>query len=669
MFWDVLIFLLEVPKSETILFTLINVDIVVIFLDTSKVTLSYDGLQTTFSDESNPFFPYPVPIDIQLPTSNVMFECSLQECIWRILFANSSIRTINSSIYTIDILSSDDAGTYSLFKTAQTGNNYTTALILINVLPVPPASTPMPLTRQTMSPTTNESLNGSFNPIIIAVPIIVVVVVLVIITIVLLILLFVFCKRRKSSDHDGNVGTPSKTPLTVNLDESYLHCINFGLEQSNTLESHYYSTIPGSPDTLSTKKIVETQFVTKAHNGVGQSEVQNADINELGTVKEGSAPKYQNVFIRTDLTGSTKTPKNIQEDIYSNYMEIDKSTLVSFEGEEVLNLDIQTKPSPDYVNSNLSELKYSTETNATSYNVTKMHPVTANKPIATTIISAKEFSKTYANYVKSGLGEDSIFHNEFQHLNLECREMSEISFVEATKPENRIKNMHNNIVPYDENRVLLISPNCDCNYINASWINMHQFIATMHPSKATLRDFLHMIYQTEASMVVMLTTRNEEAQIMEGGSPRVCYWPKNTNEELECENFICKLTNFTESNAFIKNELILQDTLENKEHSFIQCISPIWNEDSTLVDFNCVVSLLNRIIKQKQDMPSKPIIIHCEDGIAKTGILMTVHNAIDEMHATKVINIFNNVRKLRRSRMHVVPTLVSIPIYIHILCK
>ena len=576
-------------------------------------------------------------------------------------------------MYTIGVLSLEDAGNYSLSRTTDTDNTYTTALISMNVLPAPttiaststtlPTSissassvTPIAPTTQTMFPMSNETLSDSFNPIIIAVPIIIVIVVLVIIAIVLLILLLIFLKRRKRSDHDRNVGSPSKASLTMNPDS--LHYLNISLEPTIASEPHYYS-IPGSTNTFSNKNIVETQFVSKAHNDVAQSEVHTANRNELGTFQEGSAPEYQNVSNSTDLTKSTKTPNNIQKGIDLNYMTIDESTLVPLEGEEVPNLGNLKDPGPHYVISNLSELNHLAETEATSH-YTMMHPAIANKPIPTTTISAKEFSKTYANYVKSGLGKDSIFHNEFQHLDLECGEMSEIPFVEAKKNENKVKNTHKNIFPYDENRVLLISPNYDCNYINASWINMHQFIATMHPSKATLRDFLHMIYQTEASMVVMLTTRKEKAQIIGGVSHRVCYWPKNTDEEFECENFLCKLTNSTETSAFIKNELILHDTLENKEHSFIQCISPIWNEDSTLVDFSSAVNLLNRIIKQKQDIPSKPIIIHCEDGVSKTGILMTVHNAIDEMNATKVINIFNNVKNLRRKRMHIVPTLVSV---------
>ena len=585
-----------------------------------------------------------------------MFTCSLQECIWRIVYSNSTVRTIYSATYIIDILNSDDEGTYSLFRTTLTGNDYTTALILINVLPVPPTTT-----TQTMSPGTSETLNESFNPIIIVVPIIIVIVALITIIVVLVILVLFYMKRHNSSSKN-NTGSPSKTPLAVNSYTSTSNYVNTGLETSN-ITNPLYQPVSGLSNTFSNTNIDETHFIPEVHLCVEQSRVQNGNNNELQTVQGGSALKYEvlasSTYITTESTDATENDMN--------YTIIDESALVPLEGDEPTNLGDGINLGLDYVYSGLNEAEYPAETDLSPY-YTKMQPVIVKNPIATTIIPAKEFLKTYANYVKSGLAKESIFHKEFQQLNMECKELSEISFVEAIKPGNKTKNTHRNIFPYDENRVILISLSNDCNYINASWINQHQFIATMHPSKATLRDFLHMIYQTEASMVVMLTTRKEKAQIIGGVSHRVCYWPKNTDGKFECENFVCKLANSTETSAFIKNELILHDTLENKGHSFIQCISPIWNEDSTLVDYNYAVSLLNRIIKQKQDISSKPIIIHCENGIAKTGVLMTVHNAIDGMHATKVIDIFSNVRKLRRARMHVVPTLVSM-YYIGILCK
>ena len=205
----------------------------------------------------------------------------------------------------------------------------------------------------------------------------------------------------------------------------------------------------------------------------------------------------------------------------------------------------------------------------------------------------------------------------------------ELDTDEALKVENFTKNPLKNIVPFDENRVVLHSQYFNCNYINASYIYENQFIATIHPNKATHRDFLQLIYQTEASMVVMLTTRREKAKIIGGVSNRVCYWPKN-DESIDCEPFVTTLINSIETTAFVKQEISLKNTLEGKEHTFTQCISPTWNEDSTVAEMSLTVVLLSRILKHLQDDASKSIIIHCEDGISKTGIILAGINSVKE---------------------------------------
>ena len=274
-------------------------------------------------------------------------------------------------------------------------------------------------------------------------------------------------------------------------------------------------------------------------------------------------------------------------------------------------------------------------------------------------IPAKEFPATYQQYIASGIDKDSVFSVEFTNLTEDTRISIELKTDEALKIENTAKNPFKNIVPFDENRVVLNSQHFDCNYINASYVNEHQFIASIHPTRATHRDFLQMIYQTEASMVIMLTTRKEKAKIISGISNRVCYWPKK-DEPIECEPFLTTLVNSTETGAFIKQEISLKNTLESKEHRFIQCISPIWNEDSTVADMSPVVALLGRILKQIQEDSSKTIIIHCEDGISKTGILLSGINSVRELTHENSINIFNSVKNLRRQRMKTVPTLVSV---------
>ena len=349
-------------------------------------------------------------------------------------------------------------------------------------------------------------------------------------------------------------------------------------------------------------------------------------------------------------------------------------------------IELQTDPNPQYVNIEESLIKpldskyqqkqrvYQNLANAPS-NIAPYEEIpetdnTASKPnvpmssvkeetkFVPRFIPIKQFPVTYQQYVASGIDKDSLFSEEFTSLNEESKINVYPSSTEALNSINANKNPFKNIVPFDENRVVLDSQYFDCNYINASWVESYQFIATIHPTKTTHRDFLQMVYQTEASMVIMLTTRREKAKIISGVSNRVCYWPKK-DEIIECEPFVTSLINSTEATAFVKQEISLKNTLDGKERTFTQCISPIWNEDSTVAEMSLMIVLLSRIMKQLQEDFSKSIIIHCEDGISKTGIILTAINSVKELTLKKTIDIFNTVKNLRKQRMKMVPTLVS----------
>ena len=363
----------------------------------------------------------------------------------------------------------------------------------------------------------------------------------------------------------------------------------------------------------------------------------------------------------------------IQEPINSIDIPLDDANLeyMAIEETSLISLEPQLKIRPFYHNigmepideDNYDQIKekkeYANMSQCESYeNCAPLNVPKKQKKLVINYIPAKDFPAIYQRYVASGRENDSLFAVEFQALHEESKKNVEPESDEARRKQNRRKNSVNTVFPFDENRVILDSPYFDCNYINASWLENSQFIASIHPIGDTLQDFLQMIYQTEASMVIMLSTRKEKAQIISGISTRVCYWPK-MDEPLRCGTFETNLISSVETNAFVKQEISLRNTLDGKSHSYIHCISPIWNEDGTVFELNFVVSLLNRVIKQKQDFPLNPIIVHCEDGVSKTGILLTVFNVIKEMNLRKSINIFNAVKNLFRQRMRMVPTLVS----------
>ena len=374
-------------------------------------------------------------------------------------------------------------------------------------------------------------------------------------------------------------------------------------------------------------------------------------------------PGYENL---SELHSPSKEYIDLPANSNRQYMTIDETSMIPFESENEQKHRVYAnfKNEPTYANSyeeiNERNIKTDIELNSIVLyeNYVPISPVKKEKKFVQKSILTKEFPATYQQYVASGIDKDSLFSLEFTNLNEDVKINIELETNEAIKVENTSKNPIKDTIPFDENRIVLNSPYFDCNYINASYVNDYQFIATTHPTKETYRDFLQMIYQTRASMVIMLTTRKEKARIISGISNRVCYWPKK-DEPTNCEPFETTLITSTETNAFIKQEISMKNTLESKEHTFIHCISPIWNEDSTVTDMTPILVLLNRILNQIKEDSSKSIIIHCQDGISKTGILLSRVNSVKELTHKKSINIFNSVKNLRRQRMKMVPTLVS----------
>ena len=345
-----------------------------------------------------------------------------------------------------------------------------------------------------------------------------------------------------------------------------------------------------------------------------------------------------------------------------DYMTIDETSLVTTDTQEKNKPKNTPTQSQSYVEITPTQKREHVEMKKenTYEEYAVMNPQEENcTKLSPNFISIENFPVVYQQYVDSGIGKDSLFSIEFQKLKDHSNQVCILESDDALKLENGQKNPIKNILPFDANRIVLNSPHFDCNYINASYINDYQFIASIHPTKETHQDFLQMIYQTGASLVIMLTTRREKAKMISGVSNRICYWPKK-DEPINCEPFVSTLIKSTETNAFVKQDISLKEISTGKEHSFTQCISPIWNEDSTVAEMALAVALLSKIIKHKQDSNNAPVVIHCEDGISKTGIILTVLNAIRDINLRNSVNIFSTVRFLRVQRMSMIPTLVSI---------
>ena len=277
--------------------------------------------------------------------------------------------------------------------------------------------------------------------------------------------------------------------------------------------------------------------------------------------------------------------------------------------------------------------------------------------LGTTSITTNDFLNTYKLYMKSEYdGYVSVFFQQFSELNYQCEKGFSSPCETALLECNQNKNPAKYVLPYDMNRVDLNSLHWKENYINATSLDCGQIILTIHPTQDTLRDFYQLIYQMNPSLVVMLSSPKKLKQIEQRKSDRVVYWPTPGNP-LQTEPFTVTYSN-SEVSPFIRNVFNITHTIDNSSRSCTQIIAADWNEKDEPKLEN-VISLLQTIFEFQKQSPAAPVLIHCEDGAGKSGVLYTVYKAVKESEEKGLIDIFHVVKKLRSERMNSVNNLVS----------
>ena len=276
-----------------------------------------------------------------------------------------------------------------------------------------------------------------------------------------------------------------------------------------------------------------------------------------------------------------------------------------------------------------------------------------------TSILAKDFTNTYKLYLKSDTeGYISTFSRQFSELNYQCDKGFKEECIVAKNEKNNKKNHAKFSLPYDFNRIILCSEHFDTNYINATSLDNLKVIVTLNPTVFSLQDFLQMVYQYKVSLVVMLTTHTEENLIESGQGDFIQYWPTSSGPT-KCAPFILTLTKHDSWLAIDKKTITLTHTLDSTTHNFTQYTSTKWNSSDEPTDLCSIVKLLKAINSHKSDHPNSPILIHCSDGIAKTGILYTLYKAIQSSIGQNEVDIFHIIKKLRSERINSIPELVS----------
>uniref|UniRef100_A0A8C2GQB8 Tyrosine-protein phosphatase non-receptor type 23 n=1 Tax=Cyprinus carpio TaxID=7962 RepID=A0A8C2GQB8_CYPCA len=214
-----------------------------------------------------------------------------------------------------------------------------------------------------------------------------------------------------------------------------------------------------------------------------------------------------------------------------------------------------------------------------------------------------------------------------------------------------MKNRHQDVMPYDCNRVVLCSGKDD--YINASFIEdlspyCPWLIATQAPLTGTAADFWLMVYEQKVSVIVMLVSEQElEKQKV------LRYFPSERGQRLAQGPITLTLTTQKSTPTHIERMIGLQYRDQSLRRTVIHLQFTSWPElglpesKSNLIHFIQEVHghyLLQRPLHT-------PVVVHCSSGVGRTGAFCLLYAALQEIEAGNGIpDLIQLVRKMRQQR-------------------
>ncbi|KAH7731089.1 Protein Y41D4A.5 [Aphelenchoides avenae] len=229
------------------------------------------------------------------------------------------------------------------------------------------------------------------------------------------------------------------------------------------------------------------------------------------------------------------------------------------------------------------------------------------------------------------------------------------SFSTGQKLEHYMRNRYRDILPYDNNRVILKDATDPDGYINASPI-VHpqtptQYIASQAPLSSTVNDFWQMIVQHGVKIIGML------CKTWENDMPK-CehYWPSEVGEK---RTFGPVSVTHVEEQTF--EDYIwrkFQVTDENFDAIVHQLNYTEWPDhgcpdgEKNILEF---IELMNRL---HEDDRKSPILLHCSAGCGRTGTVIAANIIRELIKAKKLtkIDVKQLVLELRRQRGSMVQT-------------
>jgi len=227
----------------------------------------------------------------------------------------------------------------------------------------------------------------------------------------------------------------------------------------------------------------------------------------------------------------------------------------------------------------------------------------------------------------------------------------------AFKVENKKKNRYPDKLPYDHNRVLLnpILNGNNSDYINASTVTDHDprnpaYIVTQGPMAHTIADFWQMVWEQGSVVIVMLSRLAEN-----GYQLAHRYWPEEGSQQFHIYE-VHLVSEHVWCEDYLVRSLYLKNTQTGETRTVTQFHFLSWS-DGAIPDQPKSLLEFRRKVNKSYRGRSCPIIVHCSDGVGRSGAYVLLDMVLNRMNkGSKEIDIAATLEHIRDQRSGMVQT-------------
>ncbi|XP_025108261.1 receptor-type tyrosine-protein phosphatase kappa-like [Pomacea canaliculata] len=220
------------------------------------------------------------------------------------------------------------------------------------------------------------------------------------------------------------------------------------------------------------------------------------------------------------------------------------------------------------------------------------------------------------------------------------------------QPENLNKNRFKALCAYDHSRVVLRRPkgDLDTDYINASYIKGCQrdkaYIATQGPRSHTVDDLWWMVWQENATQIIMLTN------LKDGGKDK-CeeYWPSVGTTKTYGHVTVTAFKTDTRAD-FVVRYFVLESKQGGDQRTVSQYHYLVWPDHGVPSTYS-LVSFWRYVKARAQG--AIPV-VHCSAGVGRTGTYIGLDIASELRSRNSHVAVKEIVSRLREDRTLMVQT-------------